>query len=231
MYESIQAHDRGGACGVIETVTWVSLSCLSEVVNTWFNLWFRVTDNIKFIFFALPLFIPPFLSRRRYRLTSWMLVLMVGPLGTLPGVMLGSFSGSMFCRPFHGTPGQNSGGEKYTPYSPTLLILVTRIENYSLTAISWLTTVQFTQASKLQMSSYSLLPWCMFIFSCKDLRDVTKVYIQIRMMDVAMLKNRVRLKTGWDYLGERGNTYVGWQQMWRGFIKYLFASHSHLGAS
>lgn len=34
MYESIQAHDRGGACGVIETVTWISLSCLSEVVNT-----------------------------------------------------------------------------------------------------------------------------------------------------------------------------------------------------
>ena len=84
-----------GACGVIETVTWVNVSSLSKVINIRFT-WFRVTDNIKLIFVALPLFIPPFLSRRRYRLTSWMLVLMVGPLGTLPGVMLGSFSGSMF---------------------------------------------------------------------------------------------------------------------------------------
>lgn len=33
---------------------------------------------------------------------------MVGPLGTLPGVTLGSVSGSMFCSPFQGTPGQNS---------------------------------------------------------------------------------------------------------------------------
>lgn len=56
----------------------------------------------------MSVYIPPLLSRSRYRLTSWMFVLMVGPLGTLPGVMLGSFSGSMFWRPFHGTPGQNS---------------------------------------------------------------------------------------------------------------------------
>lgn len=33
---------------------------------------------------------------------------MVGPLGTLPGVTLGSVSGSIFCSPFQGTPGQNS---------------------------------------------------------------------------------------------------------------------------
>lgn len=63
-------------------------------VHVWCR--FLVTDGFKMNLVALPLFIPPFLSRRRYRLTSWMLVLMVGPLGTLPGVMLGSFSGSMF---------------------------------------------------------------------------------------------------------------------------------------
>lgn len=33
---------------------------------------------------------------------------MVGPVGTLPGVTSGSFSGSIFCSPFHGTPGWNS---------------------------------------------------------------------------------------------------------------------------
>jgi len=35
-------------------------------------------------------------------------VFMVGPVGTLPGVTSGSFSGSIFCSPFHGTPGWNS---------------------------------------------------------------------------------------------------------------------------
>lgn len=31
------------------------------------------------------------------------------PPSTLPGVTYGSDSGSMFCIPFHGTPGWNSG--------------------------------------------------------------------------------------------------------------------------
>lgn len=39
---------------------------------------------------------------------------MVGPLGTLPGVTLGSVSGSIFWRPFHGTPGQNSESKRNT---------------------------------------------------------------------------------------------------------------------
>jgi len=35
---------------------------------------------------------------------------MVFEIATLPGVILGSASGSMWRKPFHGTPGVNSGG-------------------------------------------------------------------------------------------------------------------------
>lgn len=72
---------------------WVS----EEIIHSMNHFMQHVfVTSLKHKFVVLLLFIPPFLSLSKYRLTSWMLVLMVGPLGTLPGVMLGSFSGSMF---------------------------------------------------------------------------------------------------------------------------------------
>lgn len=105
---------------------------------------------------ALPLSLPPFLSRRRYRLTSWMLVLMVGPLGTLPGVMLGSFSGSMFWRPFHGTPGQNS--EEQTTITATYRTCQSNPKHNAVSMSGSLPGGQLMLVP-LEIFSLGLLPW------------------------------------------------------------------------
>lgn len=49
---------------------------------------------------------------------------MVGPLGTLPGVTLGSVSGSIFWRPFQGTPGQNSENENVKNETSDIILVL-----------------------------------------------------------------------------------------------------------